>query len=224
MELNDVSVDGHGVVVVDGSVEAPAEDVTEIHRSRPPYRNLFLRSDAEAFRIAGYEVSVHIVGGCFGSSDTPEPELCDEAVLEGPVDAFTPASGLGRISKDDADPQLAHGPLKLGWLPIVLRYVHTAPTGGGELRGTVKVETRRQAITREDLLTDCKAAIEILLIAKESTERLTRGIIRTEQKRALCGTEPMVRGTIEEQQLTHSGRTLPSLPMAPLSSYLPSES
>jgi len=155
-ELDCLSLNRDGVVVVYLCLVSPAEDVPYVGvcRKWSPCGFRIFRGNAEQSRILGDEDLVQILGCLLASGDLLHPQFGDKPVLEGPVDPLTSSPCLGRVSKDKAYPELAHGPLELGRLHRI-----ALQSGGLELGGSVEVEGRGAAETGEDLLAYLEAAL-----------------------------------------------------------------
>jgi len=94
---------------------------------------------------------IEVAGGVDRGGDSPEFEFGDEAILEGAVDPFGSATGLGGIGEDQSDAQLLHGAFKLGWLFGTLGNVEAAVAGGRELGSSIEIKQSRQALVQEDM-------------------------------------------------------------------------
>ncbi len=224
-ELNDLFVDGDGVVVVDRALEAFAQDLSEIHlrgQGSPCGLGIF-RLDGEAMAVMGDELLVEVTGSLLGIVDAPEAQLGYESVLESAVDSLASSPGLGGEGEDKADAEFPHGPFKMSGLLIPLSDMHAAVAGGGEVGGAIQVEGSWQATAGEDLQADLEATVEVLLVLEEAVEGFSRGIIGAQDQGGDLGAEPRVGGAVEEEHLALLEGALPALAMDALISDLAAE-
>jgi len=96
-QLDNLPLQGDGVIISHGSLKALTQDVTDINRKRDgsPGRDRFLGFDAKAFGISGDEAAVKISVGVRSFIDSSEFQFGNETILEGAIDSFTSAACLG---------------------------------------------------------------------------------------------------------------------------------
>lgn len=96
-QLDNLPLQGDGVIISHGSLKALTQDITDINRRRDgsPGRDRFLGFDAEAFVISGDEAVVEVSIGVLSFFDSSEFQFGNEAVLEGAIDSFASATRLG---------------------------------------------------------------------------------------------------------------------------------
>lgn len=173
-ELDDASFYRYGIVVIDGSIEPGAEDVSDIGvvGERSPRGGGVVGFDTEAELIVGYEDGVEVVSGGVCVTDLHKFQFGDEAVLEGAVHTFGPAPCLGGVGEDEPDAQSAHGPLELSGFMIAAFY-----TGGGEVGGPIKVEGGGHAVSTEDLGAHGKTSLKVFVRLKDAEEGFSGGVV-----------------------------------------------
>src|SRR4030042_6069406 len=88
-QLDNLPLQGDGVIISHGSLKALTQDITDINGKRDgsPGRDRFLGFDAEAFGISGDEAVVEVSIGVLSFFDSSEFQLGDEAILEGAIDS-----------------------------------------------------------------------------------------------------------------------------------------
>jgi hypothetical protein len=160
------------------------EDITDIDvlGEISPGKCFVLWFQAESSAVSGDEVVSQVSCCIMGIMDALQPEFRNQAILKGTVDSFSPAPGLRRICEDEADPQLSHGPFKLGWFPVILRGVEAAMAGCGKLGSAIEVKLSRQAVSSEHVQAHTKAAVQVFFLLKPAAEGIPCRIISTQNE------------------------------------------
>jgi len=93
--------------------------------------------------------------------------------------------------------------------------VGAAVAGGGELTGTIEIQRAGQAVLPDDMIEHLEAAVERFLGRKRAVERLSGGIVGSENEGRLgqVRSKPPVRTTVDEDQLAE---TCPAFSTSPV--------
>jgi hypothetical protein len=104
-ELQGDALEADDIVAADDTLGLGGEELIEVHRvaQRDEGAGRIGRRAGELGVVVGKELLAQVGIGGLEGGDPREPELVDQAALEGAVEALDPAAGLGRIARDVVD-------------------------------------------------------------------------------------------------------------------------
>ena len=104
-ELQGHGLEADDIVAADDALGLVGEELIEVHRvtQRDEGAGRIGRRAGELGVVVGEELLAQVgIGGLEGGVPR-EPELVDQAALEGAVEALDPAASLGRVARDVVD-------------------------------------------------------------------------------------------------------------------------
>jgi hypothetical protein len=179
IDLEEGTIELHGVVVGDGATILEAADAREVSGCRPPRGLRRGRGVGEARVVAGAE-TVKDALGLGECRRLREAEFDDQAILEGAKEPLHAALALRRGGGDPADPEFLKRTPDLGRGDIAVELLRQAlwrPRIAMKDAMAIGVGCHGQAIAANELAQQQEVAVGILLGAKDASEDLTRGII-----------------------------------------------
>lgn len=120
LNLKNDSLKGDGVIVSHGPFFFDGEDEIKIQMSLNWHKGRahLLRFNRKAFVVlTDVDLLDEAIGSLFGF-DVVQAKLIAESALKSSVDPFTPASGLGRVSRNGADAQLCESAANLSEMSL----------------------------------------------------------------------------------------------------------
>ena len=192
-DLEQMGTEGQGVIVGDGADVLEAEDGIGIEGFRPRAVDRLRVSSGlgKARIVAGDEAPEESVGVRL-SADAGHPELCDEAILQGPEEALDPSFGLGTASRDPADPQFVQDTADLSGGGAAAKLLFERPRlarGAFEDAVAVGVAGQRQPRAEGDLAEDLEVGTGGLDRIEVRPQDLAGGVID-------CGMEDELGATV----------------------------
>lgn len=180
-ELEEAPVELHGVIVLDGALVLEGADAVEVSpgRSRAP-GGLGVRRGLREAGIVAREKPVEHALGLRERARLGEPELDDQAILEGAKEPLDPSLRLRGMRTDPADAEFLEGAPDLGGLGPALELLGQGERGAGiAVKDPVAVGVRRagEAIAPDELAEEQEVAVGILLRAEDAAEDLARGVV-----------------------------------------------
>ena len=147
-DLQADTVEDDGVVLADHAGVGLAQDLVEIEGGEGDEGSGRVgRGSREGLVVVGEEAFAQIGIGGGGSGDGGHSRLVDQAILQGAIEAFAAAAGLGRIGGDVLNARLFEGSADLGEGVLV----HRAASLGGVKgpMGAIGIERHGQAMGGE---------------------------------------------------------------------------
>lgn len=180
-ELKETPVELHGVVVLDGALVLEGADALKVAvgRGRPPGRLRVRRGLREA-GIVAREKSVEDALGLREGTRLGEPELDDEAILQGAKEPLDPSLRLRGVRADPADTEFLEGAPNLGGLrPALELFSHGQRGAGIAVKDPVAVGVgyTGASIAAEQLAEEQEVPVRIFLQPEDAAEDPTGGVI-----------------------------------------------
>lgn len=175
-ELKETPVELHGVVVLDGALVLEGADALKVAvgRGRPPGRLRVRRGLREA-GIVAREKSVEDALGLREGTRLGEPELDDEAILQGAKEPLDPSLRLRGVRADPADTEFLEGAPNLGGLrPALELFSHGQRGAGIAVKDPVAVGV---GYTGASIAAEQEVPVRIFLQPEDAAEDPTGGVI-----------------------------------------------
>lgn len=179
MDLEEASVELHGVVVCDGAPVLEAADAGEVSGRRPP-RGLRLGGHMGEARVVAWAEAVKDALGLGEGTRLREAEFDDQAILKGTKEPLHAALALRRGGGDPADAEFLERAPDLGRGDVALELLRQAlwsPRVAMKDAMPIGVGRRGQAIASDELAQQQEIAVGILLGAKDTSQDFARGIV-----------------------------------------------
>ena len=162
-DLDEARPEPDGVVARDATGVAAAEAIGEIARGAAP-RGVGRGRRAREAGIVVAEVGREIRFGGLDGVEAAEPELGDEAVLQGFPEAFDAALGLRGVRGNIPDAELPEHLAKVGRMLRALEFFLEAPVFviADEDAEAVAIEAHRQAVALGEAAEEDEIAMQIL--------------------------------------------------------------
>ena len=211
-QLDPARAEADGVVVRDDAAVATAQDGGEIAGGGAPGGGGVSGGPGEAAVVVSEELGEERIGGLEGR-DAAQPQLADEAVLQGLPEALDAAFGLRRARGDEPDAELAQDAAKvrgvLGAAQLLLEGpVRIVADKDGE---AIAIEGQGQAVRGDELLQQGDIAVQILggpeLQGQDGAGRIVDGAVQSELGAA--GFEPRAGAGVELHEGAQLGRRAP---------------
>ena len=220
LKLEDAAVELHGVIVLDGALVLEGADAVEVSlgRGRPPGRLRVRRGLREA-GIVAWEKSVEDALGLREGTRLGEPELDDEAILQGAKEPLDPSLRLRGVRADPADTELLEGAPNLGGLrPALELFSHGERGAGIAVKDPVAVGVgdTGASIAAEQLAEEQEVPVRIFLQPEDAAEDSTGGVINggvEHQPRPTCF-EPGVMAAVHLDKEPGLGHAFTAAAMA----------
>src|SRR5882724_10817472 len=171
-DLDPAGAQPDGVVPRDDPRVAAAQDALEITRGRPPRGRSLPGRAREALNKGGQELREKRVGLLEGL-ERAQAEFTDEAVLQGPPEAFDAAFGLGRLRGDEPDAEIPQHAPEMGGVLLAAELFGERPVLiiTAEEAEAIAVERHGDAVLPAGLTEHGRVAVEIFGRAKPEGER-----------------------------------------------------
>src|SRR5579864_3288556 len=222
MDLEEGTVQLHGVVVRDGAPVLEAADAREVGGRRSP-RRLRLGGHMGEARVVAWPEAVKDALGFGERLRLREPEFDDQAILKGAKEPLHAALSLGRGGGDPGDSEFLERAADLGRGDVALELLRQALWSPRiAMKDTMPVGVGRcgQAVAADELAQQQEIAVRILLVAKDTGEDFPRGIVdgRQEDEARAAVLEPGMVAAVhlhEEPGLRHPLAPAPVLGRSP---------
>jgi len=212
-ELEEATVELHGVVVLDGALVLETADAVEVcvGGSWPPGGCGVRRGLSEA-SIVAWEKPVEHALGLRECARLGETEFHDEAILKGAKEPLDATLRLRRLRTDPADAKFLEGAPDLGGCGAALELLGQRERGTGiavKDSVAVSVRCRGEPITADEMAEEQEVAVGVLFQAEDAPEDPARRVIdgRVEHEPGAAFFEPGVMAAIhldEEARLGHA--------------------
>ncbi len=179
VDLEEGTIELHGVVVRDGAPVLEAADAREVGGRRPP-RGLRLRGHMGEARVVARAEAVKDALGLGEGARLREAEFDDQTILKGAKEPLYAALALRRGGGDPADPEFLERTPDLrggdGALEL-LRQAWRSPRVAMKDAMSISVGRGGQAIASDELAQQQEIAVCIFLGAKDASQDFARGIV-----------------------------------------------
>ena len=173
-ELEEAPVELHGVIVLGGALVLETTDAVEVFpsRSRPPGGGGVRRCVSEAGIVAGEKPVEHALGlrerACLR-----EPQLDDQAILEGAEEPLDPSLRLWGVRADPADAEFLERTPDLGGLGAALELLSECERAAGiavKDPMAVRVGHTGEPIAADELAEKQEVTLRVLLQTEDPAE------------------------------------------------------
>ncbi len=179
MDLEEGTIELHGVVMRDGAPVLEAADAREVGGHRPP-RGFGLGGRMGKARVVAWAETVKDALGLSEGTRLREAEFDDQAILKGAKEPLHAALALWRGGGDPADAEFLERTPDLGRGDVALELLHQAPWSpriAMKDAVPIRVGRRGQAIAADELAQQQEIAVGILLGTKDTRQDFARGIV-----------------------------------------------